>query len=184
MTEALNYLTGFGGHFETEAVAGALPKGPQQPAAAGLRPLRRAIIGQRVHRAALTRTAAAGSTGCGRPPIIGHSTATRARRCSRPAGQASRWRRTACAGTRRPTFRRQCDFVDGMATMLANRDPADLEGVAMHLYRADRSHGPASVRRRRWRAADHPAEGALRARNRAGPAGRARRARSARPARV
>ena len=38
MTEAsneLHYLTGFGGHFETEAVPGALPKGrnsPQRPA--------------------------------------------------------------------------------------------------------------------------------------------------------
>ena len=35
MTDALHYLTGFGGHFESEAVAGALPKGrnsPQRPA--------------------------------------------------------------------------------------------------------------------------------------------------------
>ena len=31
------------------------------------------------------------------------------------------------------------DFVDGMVTMLANRDPADLEGVAVHLYRASKS---------------------------------------------
>jgi homogentisate 1,2-dioxygenase len=31
------------------------------------------------------------------------------------------------------------DFVDGMVTMLANRDPSDLEGVAVHLYRAQRS---------------------------------------------
>ena len=31
------------------------------------------------------------------------------------------------------------DFVDGMVTMLANRDPADLEGVAVHLYRATKS---------------------------------------------
>ena len=35
MTDALRYMTGFGGHFESEAVAGALPKGrnsPQRPA--------------------------------------------------------------------------------------------------------------------------------------------------------
>ena len=35
MTDALSYQTGFGGHFETEAVAGALPVGrnsPQRPA--------------------------------------------------------------------------------------------------------------------------------------------------------
>jgi homogentisate 1,2-dioxygenase len=31
------------------------------------------------------------------------------------------------------------DFVDGMVRMLANRDPADLEGVAVHLYRASKS---------------------------------------------
>src|SRR5881398_530240 len=35
MTEAFRYMTGFGGHFESEAVEGALPKGrnsPQRPA--------------------------------------------------------------------------------------------------------------------------------------------------------
>ncbi|HUP67635.1 MAG TPA: homogentisate 1,2-dioxygenase, partial [Sphingomicrobium sp.] len=31
------------------------------------------------------------------------------------------------------------DFIDGMVTMLANRDPADLEGLAVHLYRASKS---------------------------------------------
>jgi homogentisate 1,2-dioxygenase len=31
------------------------------------------------------------------------------------------------------------DFVDGVVTMLVNRHPADLEGVAVHLYRAERS---------------------------------------------
>jgi homogentisate 1,2-dioxygenase len=31
------------------------------------------------------------------------------------------------------------DFIDGMVTMLASRDPADLEGVAVHLYRASKS---------------------------------------------
>ena len=35
MTDAFRYLTGFGGHFESEAIEGALPEGrnsPQQPA--------------------------------------------------------------------------------------------------------------------------------------------------------
>src|SRR5213596_1475070 len=35
MTDALRYMTGFGGHFASEAVDGALPKGrnsPQRPA--------------------------------------------------------------------------------------------------------------------------------------------------------
>jgi homogentisate 1,2-dioxygenase len=30
------------------------------------------------------------------------------------------------------------DLIDGITTMLANRDPADLEGVAVHVYAADR----------------------------------------------
>jgi len=30
------------------------------------------------------------------------------------------------------------DLVDGMSTMLANRDPADLEGVAVHVYAANK----------------------------------------------
>ena len=29
------------------------------------------------------------------------------------------------------------DFVDGLVTMMANRDPAELEGVAVHIYRAN-----------------------------------------------
>src|SRR5438309_5302481 len=31
------------------------------------------------------------------------------------------------------------DFVDGMVTMLANRHPQDLEGVAVHFYRATKA---------------------------------------------
>jgi homogentisate 1,2-dioxygenase len=54
------------------------------------------------------------------------------------------------------------DFVDGMVTMLANRDPADLEGVAVHLYRASKS-----MRKRLFANADGelliiPQQGALR----------------------
>lgn len=30
------------------------------------------------------------------------------------------------------------DWIDGMTTMLANRDPADLEGVAVHVYACNR----------------------------------------------
>jgi homogentisate 1,2-dioxygenase len=38
-----------------------------------------------------------------------------------------------------PELPADADFVDGLATMMANRDPASLEGVAIHLYRASRS---------------------------------------------
>jgi homogentisate 1,2-dioxygenase len=56
--------------------------------------------------------------------------------CSRPARHEP-LPPTGCAGTRRRPAR-EADFVDGLVTMLANRDPAeDLEGVAVHLYRAN-----------------------------------------------
>ena len=86
-----------------------------------------------------TRTAAAGFTGCGRPPIIGPSSATKARTLFAPgtvkeplAPNRLRWDPPA-------DLPADADFVDGMVTMLANRDPADLEGVAVHLYRASKS---------------------------------------------
>jgi homogentisate 1,2-dioxygenase len=33
------------------------------------------------------------------------------------------------------------DLIDGMVTMVANRDPQDLEGVAVHIYRASKDMG-------------------------------------------
>ena len=61
------------------------------------------------------------------------------------------------------------DLIDGMTTMLANRDPADLEGVALHLYAANRGHDRPRLRRCRWRAAVRPAGRAARAAHRARP---------------
>ena len=138
MTEALNYITGFGGHVETEAVAGALPKGrnsPQRPAF-GLyteqvsgssftspRPENRRSWLYRMRPTADHRPFVRydGS------PLFAPGTVKEPL-----APNRLRWDRPADLPAGK-------DFVDGMVTMLANRDPADLEGVALHLYRADRS---------------------------------------------
>jgi len=138
MTDALDYLTGFGGHFETEAVAGALPKGrnsPQRPAFGlyaeqlsgssftsprhenrrswlyRMRPTADHRPFSRYDRAPLFEAAAAGE------PL---------------APNRLRWDPPADLPTGK-------DFVDGMVTMLVNRSPDVLEGVAVHLYRAERS---------------------------------------------
>ena len=102
MTDALQYLTGFGGHFDSEAVPGALPKGRNSPQRPAFGLYAEQLSGTASPRRG-TRTAGPGSTGCGRPPITGRSSATMARRCSRPGTVRSRWRPTACAGTRRRT---------------------------------------------------------------------------------
>jgi homogentisate 1,2-dioxygenase len=138
MTDALYYMSGFGGHFESEAVGGALPKGrnsPQQPAFG--------LYAEQLSGSAFTAPRHENRrswlyrirpTADHRPfvafdgaPLFGA-----------PAGSAPlapnrlRWDPPADlpAGT---------DFVEGMVTMLVNRNAADLEGVAVHVYRAERS---------------------------------------------
>jgi len=138
MTDALDYLTGFGGHFETEAVSGALPKGrnsPQRPAF-GLyaeqlsgssftmaRPENRRSWLYRMRPTADHRPFVAYdgaplfSPGPVREPL---------------APNRLRWDPPK-------DLPEDKDFVDGMVTMLVNRPPDELEGVAVHLYRASRS---------------------------------------------
>ncbi len=138
MTEALNYLTGFGGHVETEAVAGALPKGrnsPQRPAFG--------LYTEQLSGSSFTSPRSENRrswlyrmrpTADHRPfvrydgaPLFAPGTVKQPL-----APNRLRWDPPADLPAGK-------DFVDGMVTMLANRDPADLEGVALHLYRADRS---------------------------------------------
>jgi homogentisate 1,2-dioxygenase len=138
MSDTLRYLTGLGSHFESEAVQGALPKGrnsPQRPPfglyaeqlsgssfTAPRHENRRSWLYRMRptadHRPFVRYTAAAlFAPGTVKDPL---------------APNRLRWDppRDLPEGA---------DFVDGMVTMLANRDPADLEGVAVHLYRAGRS---------------------------------------------
>ena len=114
------YLTGFGAHFETEAVPGPCPRDAtarsgrpsvSMPSNYRARPSR--------HRA--MRTAAAGCTGCGPRRIIGPSSPDGARLFA--AGATTdpiapnrlRWDPPA-------DLPADCDFVDGLVTMMVNRE--------------------------------------------------------------
>ena len=138
MTDALRYLTGFGGHFATEAVDGALPEGrnsPQRPAyglyaeqlsgspfTAPRHENRRSWLYRMRPTADHQPYARYEGAALFAPGTVKEPLAPNRLRWDPPADLPE--------GT---------DFVDGLVTMLANRDPADLEGVALHLYRADRS---------------------------------------------
>ena len=138
MTEALRYMTGFGSHFETEAVPGALPKGrnsPQRPAF-GLYAEQLSGSAFTAHRHENRRSwlYRMRPTADHRPfsayegaPLFGAPAAARPLPPNR-----LRWDPPK-------DLPADCDFVDGMVTMLVNRQPEDLEGVSVHLYRATKS---------------------------------------------
>ena len=131
-------MTGFGGHFESEAVQGALPKGrnsPQRPAyglyAEQLSGTAFTMARHENRRSWLYRLR---PTADHRPftrydgaPLFAPGTVNEPL-----APNRLRWDLPK-------DLPEGADFVDGMVTMLANRDPADLEGVAVHLYRASKS---------------------------------------------
>ena len=131
-------MTGFGGHFATEAVPGALPKGrnsPQRPAFG--------LYAEQLSGSAFTAPRHENRrswlyrlrpTADHRPftpyngaPLFAPGTVEEPL-----APNRLRWDPPA-------DLPEGTDFVDGMVTMLANRRPEVLEGVAVHLYRASRS---------------------------------------------
>lgn len=134
----LRYSSGFGGHFESEAVEGALPKGrnsPQRPAFG--------LYAEQLSGSAFTAPRHENRrswlyrlrpTADHRPFIAYAGAPLFAPGTVREplAPNRLRWNPPA-------DLPEGADFVDGMVTMLANRDPSDLEGVAVHLYRAERS---------------------------------------------
>jgi homogentisate 1,2-dioxygenase len=138
MTDALRYMTGFGGHFETEAVPGALPKGrnsPQRPAFG--------LYTEQLSGSAFTAPRAENRRSWlyRMRPTADHRPFTAyegaplftANPAQAPlAPNRLRWDPPA-------DLPEGADFVDGLVTMLGNRDPQDLEGVVVHLYRASRS---------------------------------------------
>jgi homogentisate 1,2-dioxygenase len=132
------YMTGFGGHFETEAVEGALPKGrnsPQRPAYG--------LYAEQLSGTAFTtpRHENRRSWLYRMRPTADH----------RPFTLYDGAKLFAPGTVKEPLAPNRlrwdppkdlpegADFVDGMVTMLVNRDPADLEGVAVHLYRTSKS---------------------------------------------
>ncbi|MFL6743748.1 MAG: homogentisate 1,2-dioxygenase [Sphingomicrobium sp.] len=135
MTDALRYLTGFGSHFETEAVDGALPIGRNSPQRPAFGLYTEQISGSSFtsprhenRRSWLYRTRPSADhppfSRYERAPLFAPATVKEPL-----APNRLRWSPPADLPEGR-------DFVDGMVTMLANRGPADLEGVAVHLYRA------------------------------------------------
>ena len=76
MSATIEYLSGFGNEFATEALAGALPVGRNSPQRCALRPLRRAAERHRVHRAARRQPRGRGSTGSGRRRCTRRSSAS------------------------------------------------------------------------------------------------------------
>ena len=138
MTDVLRYLTGFGGHFESEAVPGALPKGRNSPQRPPFGLYTEQLSGSSFtsprhenRRSWLYRMRPTAD----HPPFVRYEGAPLfAPGTSKEplAPNRLRWDppNDLPAGK---------DFVDGLVTMLANRDPADLEGVAVHLYRAGKS---------------------------------------------
>jgi homogentisate 1,2-dioxygenase len=135
---AFDYLTGFGSHFATEAVAGALPQGrnnPQRPAFG--------LYTEQLSGSAFTapRHENRRSWLYRLRPTADHRPFTAydgAPLFAAPAGTAPlapnrlRWDPPA-------DLPADSDFVDGLATMLHAGQPDALEGVAVHVYRATRS---------------------------------------------
>jgi homogentisate 1,2-dioxygenase len=129
-------MPGFGNYFATEAVAGALPQGrnsPQRPAFG--------LYAEQLSGTAFTAPRAENRRAwlyrmrpsAAHPPYERYAGAPLfAPSLPEAPLPPNRLRWDPLAMTEAPT-----DFVDGLATMMANRDPAALEGVAVHIYRAN-----------------------------------------------
>ena len=138
MTDAPRYMTGFGGHFETEAVPNALPKGRNSP--------QRPAFG--LYAEQLSGSAFTAHRHENRRSWLYRMRPTAEHRPFSAYDGAPLFGAAAAAGPLAPNRLRwdppkdmpaDSDFVDGMVTMLVNRRPDDLEGVAVHLYRATKS---------------------------------------------
>jgi homogentisate 1,2-dioxygenase len=138
MTDALRYMTGFGGHFESEAVPGALPKGrnsPQRPAFG--------LYAEQLSGSSFTspRHENRRSWLYRMRPTADHRHFVRYEGAPlfAPCGAKDPLAPNRLRWDPPTGLSQDVDFVDGMVTMLVNRDPADLEGVAVHLYSAGKS---------------------------------------------
>ena len=138
MVNQLHYLTGFGGHFETEAVDGALPRGRNSP--------QRPAFG--LYAEQLSGTAFTAPRHENRRSWLYRLRPTADHRPYQPYTGAKWFGATAAIGPGAPNRLRWdpqedlphgTDFVDGLVTMMVNRPAEDLTGVAIHLYRASRS---------------------------------------------
>ncbi|MEG3160696.1 homogentisate 1,2-dioxygenase [Sphingomonas sp. LB2R24] len=130
------YQPGFGNHVSTEAIPGALPIGrnsPQRPAFG--------LYTEQLSGTAFTAPRHENRRSwlyrmrptAEHPPFERYTGAKRFAPGTTDAPLAPnrlRWDPIEVPGP-------GTDLIDGMTTMLANRDPADLEGVALHVYAAN-----------------------------------------------
>ena len=129
---AAGYVPGFGNHVSTEAIPGALPIGRNAPQRPPFGLYTEQLSGTAFtaprhenRRSWLYRMRPTAE----HPPYVPYDGAVRFATDTGNAALAPnrlRWDPVAspASGT---------DLIDGMTTMLATRDPADLEGVAVHL---------------------------------------------------
>ena len=131
------YMSGFGSHFATEAVAGALPEGrnsPQKPAFG--------LYAEQLSGTAFTAPRAENRRSwlyrmrpsAEHPPYRSYEGAKLfAPGTAKGELAPNRLRWNPLDLPAEPT-----DLIDGLVTMVANRSPEDLEGVAVHVYRANK----------------------------------------------
>jgi homogentisate 1,2-dioxygenase len=138
MTDPLRYMTGFGGHFESEAAEGALPQGrnsPQRPAFG--------LYAEQVSGTSFTAPRHENRRSwlyrmrptADHPPFAAYDGAplfAAAPSAAPLAPNRLRWDPPV-------DLPEGADFVDGLVTMLHARKPEHLEGCAVHLYRASKS---------------------------------------------
>jgi homogentisate 1,2-dioxygenase len=131
-----DYIPGFGNHVSTEAVAGALPIGRNSP--------QRPPFG--LYAEQLSGTAFTAPRHENRRSWLYRLRPTAEHPPFEPYDGAARFAPGRTDGPLAPNRLRWnpiaagsgIDLVDSLTTMLVNRHPADLEGVALHLYAADR----------------------------------------------
>ena len=136
-TGALRYLTGFGAHHETEAVAGALPRGQNSP--------QKAPFGLYAEQLSLTAFTAPRAQNLRswlyrlRPsamhppfrPVDGGLLRTGPCREAEAGPNRLRWAPLALP-------RKATDFVAGLVTLATNGDARMQAGIGVHLYSANR----------------------------------------------
>ncbi len=133
------FMTGFGSSFATEAEAGALPIGQNSPQHVPL-----GLYAEQLSGTAFTAPRSENRRSwlyrirpsAAHPAYAPYSRDTRVRSgvADAPPPSPNRLRWDPFAPLTAPT-----DFVDGLATLATNGDPAIGAGVSIHLYRANRS---------------------------------------------
>ncbi|HET9427268.1 MAG TPA: homogentisate 1,2-dioxygenase [Allosphingosinicella sp.] len=130
------YMSGFGGHFATEAVVGALPQGRNSP--------QRPAFG--LYAEQLSGTAFTAPRHENRRSWLYRLRPSAEHAPFRPYEGAHLFAPAAAAGTPAPNRLRwdpmdipaePTDFIGGLVTIATNRDPAELVGVAVHVFRAN-----------------------------------------------